>query len=90
VRKCELPLPFCRVLLRARKPQIRITKPLGEQLRQRRLSLGLSVSKAAALVNAKRSSFESWERYTITRPQQCDWEAVTTFLGYDPRLVYED
>jgi transcriptional regulator with XRE-family HTH domain len=62
-------------------------RPLGEQLRQRRLALGLSLSKAAAQVNASPGTFDSWERFSIARPQRCDWEAIAAFLGYDPRLV---
>ena len=90
VRKCEAPLPFCRVVLRARKTQVARRVPLGEQLRERRLSLGLSLSKAAAAVNAKPRSFESWERFKIARPQRCDWDAIAAFLGYDPRLTVNE
>ncbi|WP_414683020.1 helix-turn-helix domain-containing protein [Longimicrobium sp.] len=60
---------------------------LGDHLRHRRILLGLTLDAAGAAVGVDGKKFSHWERLSVRRPRGCNWSAVTTFLGYDPRLA---
>jgi DNA-binding transcriptional regulator YiaG len=79
-------LPFAAVTLKALKPKETDVQPqtLGEHLRTRRLTLGLSQAEAGLRLGASQFTVMNWE---LERrwPRAKRWAAILAFLGYDPR-----
>lgn len=56
---------------------------LGEHLRHKRLTLGLSQTQVAAQIGANLSAYNYWELDKAT-PTMAKWRDIIGFLGYDP------
>jgi DNA-binding transcriptional regulator YiaG len=87
-------LPFCYFTLRVtserlkmfilrRKGLVEGPSALGEHLRNRRLSMGLTQPQAATWLGVLREVYERWER-DERQPVVSAWPSLLAFLGYYP------
>ncbi len=80
-------LPFCHVTLRGQKPlpvgYPKQPKTLGDQLRKRRMDLGLSQRKLARQLGVNKTSIEHWERNEV-EPARWMVPRIREFLGLQP------
>jgi DNA-binding XRE family transcriptional regulator len=77
-------LPFCRVTLRGQKPPQpgypRAIRTLGDQLKKRRLDLGMTQGQLAQEFGVDPTTIANWE-HSRTTPAPNLVEAVAQFLG---------
>jgi DNA-binding XRE family transcriptional regulator len=80
-------LPFCRVTLKARRPQSpaypKKIKTLGDHLRKRRLDLALLQRQVADSIGVDKNTIANWEGQR-SNPALILMPAIIRFLGYNP------
>jgi hypothetical protein len=79
-------LPFAAVALKSLKRKEIDFEPhsLGEHLRKRRLTLGLTQAAAGQRLGVNQFSVMNWE-LEVRQPRRKSWPATIAFLAYDPR-----
>src|SRR6266496_2075488 len=87
VRTFSKALPSCHVTLKGQKPlpagYPEQPKNLGDQLRKRRMDLGLSQRKLARQLGVNKTSIEHWERNEV-QPARWMVPKIREFLGLQP------
>jgi transcriptional regulator with XRE-family HTH domain len=87
LRTSSKALPFCHVTLKGQKPlppgYPKQPKTLGDQLRKRRMDLGLSQRQFARQLGVNRTSIEHWERNEV-EPTRWMVPKIREFLGQPP------
>src|SRR2546425_458200 len=77
-------LPFCHVTLKGQKPLPHgypaQPKTLGDQLRKKRMDLGLSQRALASQLGVSRTSIENWEGNEV-KPARWMMTRIKEFLG---------
>ena len=86
-RRDTVALPFTGLRFRAPKPldpaYPRELKTIGDQLRKRRMDLGLFQREVAEQIGVSKDTYRFWEcNATVPLPRQ--WPGIIRFLGYQP------
>jgi len=80
-------LPFCKVTLKAKKPNKskypETLKTLGDHIKKRRIDLGLPQTHVANMLGVQESTVFNWE-HNLSQPSLAHFPKIYQFLGYKP------
>lgn len=86
-------MPFCQVILRAKKPQLESNNrspedlsTLGNHIRKRRLELKLTAKDVGKRLGVDICTIYKWE-YNIASPNPRRLSQIIEFLGYEPDIL---
>ncbi|MHB8834816.1 MAG: helix-turn-helix transcriptional regulator [Candidatus Methylomirabilia bacterium] len=86
-RTCTVVFPFCHLTLNSKKPLSNqyptVLKTIGDQIRKRRLDLGLLQREVADRIGAMKDSVYLWEANRVA-PTLPFLPKIIEFLGYCP------